>query len=385
MAYASGRTFFDADSHIMELPDFLTAHADRDVADKLPPFRFEAAGALARSVQTYADTGRPTAEAQHLRDLGDALIHGPKGYAALGAFDGAERGDALDRLGFAKQLVFSSLCTDLLFGEQVPADVAYGGSRAHNRAMATFCADDRLVGVGLLPIDDVERSLAELDYAARLGLGALWIPHRLANGHSPGHTALDPLWQRFVEHRIPFLLHVGGAPLKVAPGWLDNGHPIPDDWLGGGENIRSKDMLGLHHLPEQFLSALVLDGVLERFPDLRGGVIELGAGWVPAMLARLDLVAGIWSRSEPLLKNLHRPPSRQIIDQIRFTPYVFEDVGTLITASDPRLYMFSSDYPHPEGGRDPLGRFGRSLQGHDAATLDRFYTRNFADLLGMAG
>lgn len=383
MAYASGRTFFDADSHIMELPDFLTAHADRDVAGKLPPFRFEAAGALAQHVQTYADTGRPTAEAQHLRDLGDALIHGPKGYAALGAFDGAERGDALDRLGFAKQLVFSSLCTDLLFGERVPPDVAYGGSRAHNRAMAAFCADDRLVGVGLLPIDDVERSLAELDYAVNLGLGALWIPHRLANGHSPGHTDLDPLWAGFVEHGIPFLLHVGGAPLKVAPGWLDNGRPIPDDWLGGGENIRSKDMLGLHHLPEQFLSTLVLDGVLERFPDLRGGVIELGAGWVPAMLARLDLVAGIWSRSEPLLKELQRPPSRQIIDQIRFTPYVFEDVGALIAASDPRLYMFSSDYPHPEGGRDPLGRFGRSLHGHDAATLDRFYTRNFADLLGM--
>ena len=384
MAYASGRTFFDADSHIMELPDFLTAYADRDVADKLPSFRFEAAGALAQHVQTYADTGRPAAEAQHLRGLGDALIHGPKGYAALGAFDGAERGDALDRLGFAKQLVFSSLCTDLLFGERVPADVAYGGSRAHNRAMAEFCADDRLVGVGLLPIDDVERSLAELDYAVSLGLGALWIPHRLANGRSPGHTDLDPLWAGFVEHGIPFLLHVGGAPLKVAPGWLDNGRPIPDDWLGGGENIRSKDMLGLHHLPEQFLSTLVLDGVLERFPDLRGGVIELGAGWVPAMLARLDLVAGIWSRSEPLLKELQRPPSRQIIDQIRFTPYVFEDVGALIAASDPRLYMFSSDYPHPEGGRDPLGRFSRSLRGHATATLDRFYTRNFADLLGMA-
>ena len=385
MAYASGRTFFDADSHIMELPDFLTAYADRDVADKLPSFRFEAAGALAQHVQTYAATGRPTAEAQHLRDLGDALIHGPKGYAALGAFDGAERGDALDRLGFAKQLVFSSLCTDLLFGERAAADVAYGGSRAHNRAMAAFCADDRLVGVGLLPIDDVERSLAELDYAASLGLGALWIPHRLANGHSPGHTDLDPLWAGFVEHGIPFLLHVGGAALKVAPGWLDNGRPIPDDWLGGGENIRSKDMLGLHHLPEQFLSTLVLDGVLERFPDLRGGVIELGAGWVPAMLKRLDLVADIWSRSEPLLKELQRPPSRQIIDQIRFTPYVFEDVGALIAASDPRLYMFSSDYPHPEGGRDPLGRFGRSLRGHDAATLDHFYTQNFADLLGIAG
>ncbi len=384
MAYATGRIFFDADSHIMELPDFLTANADRDVADQLPPFNFEAAGVLAQHVSQYVNDGRPEHEAQKLRDLGDGLISGPKGYDALGAFDASERTDALDRLGFTKQFVFSSLSTSMLFDADVAPDIAYGGCRAHNRSMAEFCVDERLVGVGLLPIDDVERSITDLDYAVSLGLEAIWIPHRLANGHSPGHTDLDPLWARFVEHQVPFLLHVGGAALKVEPGWLNNGRPIPKDWLGGGENIRSKDMMGLHHLPEQFLSTLVLDGVLERFPELRGGVIELGAGWVPSMLDRLDLVAGIWSRSEPLLKDLQRTPSQQIIDQVRFTPFVFEDVGAIINASDPRLYMFSSDYPHPEGGRDPLGRFGRSLEGQSAETLDRFYTQNFADLMGMS-
>ena len=101
------------------------------------------------------------------------------------------------------------------------------------------------------------------------------------------------------------------------------------------------------------------------------------------MLARLDLVAGIWSRSEPLLKDLKRQPSRQIIDQIRFTPFVFEDVGAIINASDAHLYMFSSDYPHPEGGRDPLGRFGQTLEGQNSETLDRFYTQNFANLMGI--
>ena len=383
MAYASGRTYFDADSHLMELPDFLTANADRDVADKLPLFNFEAAGVLAKNIERYLGKGRPAEEKNTLRGLGDDLIRGPKGYEALGAFDNSERTEALDCLGFSKQLVFSSLSTTMLFGEGVTPDVAYGGCRAHNRSMAEFCADERLMGVGLLPIDDVDRSIKDLDYAVSLGLEAMWIPHRLANGHSPGHSSLDPLWARFVEHDMPFLLHVGGAALKVAPGWLNNGHPIPKDWLGGGENIRSKDMLGLHHLPEQFLSTMVLDGVLERFPKLRGGVVELGAGWVPSMLARLDLVAGIWSRSEPLLKDLKRQPSRQIIDQIRFTPFVFEDVGAIINASDAHLYMFSSDYPHPEGGRDPLGRFGQTLKGQNSETLDRFYKQNFADLMGI--
>ncbi len=383
MAYATGRTFFDADSHIMELPDFLTAKADRTIADKIPPLNMEAAGVLAQNLHAYVDHGRSAEEAQKLRDLGDGLISGPKGYDALGAFDATERQDALDRLGFSKQFVFSSLSTQSLFDPNMDPNVAYGGCRAHNRSMAEFCADERLIGVGLLTLDNVDRAIEELDYAVGLGIEAMWIPHRLAGGRSPGHTDLDPLWARFAEHGVPFLLHVGGASLKVAPGWLDNGRPVPNDWLGGGENIRSKDMLGLHHAAEQFLSVMVLDGVLERFSNLRGGVIELGAGWVPSMLTRMDYVAGIWSRSEPLLKEMQRTPSQQIIDQVKFTPFVFEDVGTIINASDPRLYMFSSDYPHIEGGRDPLARFGRSLEGQADKTLDQFYTQNFAHLMGI--
>ena len=108
---------------------------------------------------------------------------------------------------------------------------------------------------------------------------------------------------------------------------------------------------------ERFLSTLVLDGVLERFPQLRGGAIEVGAGWVPDMIRRLDHAVTIWSRSERRLADFQRLPSEQAGEQLRFTPYPFEDVGLLSAISDPRLYMFSSDYPHAEGGHD---RFGAS-------------------------
>ena len=106
---------------------------------------------------------------------------------------------------------------------------------------------------------------------------------------------------------------------------------------------------------------MVLDGVFERHRALRGGVIELGAGWVPQMIKRLDWIAEIWSKSDPQLKALTRKPSQQIIEHMAFTPYVYEDVGDLIRQSDSRLYLFSSDYPHAEGGRQPLERFSASL------------------------
>ena len=56
---------------------------------------------------------------------------------------------------------------------------------------------------------------------------------------------------------------------------------------------------------------------------------------------------------------------------------MFEDVGALIDASNEDLYLFSSDYPHVEGGRDPIGRFEGSLGDRSDGVRDKFYAENF--------
>ena len=127
---------------------------------------------------------------------------------------------------------------------------------------------------------------------------------------------------------------------------------------------------------------MVLDGVFERHPGLRGAAVELGAGWVPSFVRRLDWSAEIWRRSEPELQKLDRKPSEQLTAQMAFTPFVYENVGQLIDESNDELYLFSSDYPHHEGGRNPLGRFERALDGHTAQALDRFYCENFERIFG---
>jgi predicted TIM-barrel fold metal-dependent hydrolase len=190
------------------------------------------------------------------------------------------------------------------------------------------------------------------------------------------------------EAGLPFVLHVGGSPLQLQPAWMNTGRAVPTDWLGGGENVRGKDMTSLHQPAETFIGAMVLDGVFERHRHLRGGVIELGAGWVPQMLTRLDWVVDIWRKSEPELAALTRKPSEQIIEHLAFTPFVYEDVGMLIQQSDERLYLFSSDYPHNEGGRQPLSRFESSLDALDAIGLgdsarQHFYADNFSRLFAL--
>ena len=384
MSYAKDRTYLDADSHLMELPDFLTSHADSAIRDRLPQIDLDSGARSSESWREAAKTGAHSPETvAELVALGDGLIAGPKGYYALGAFNKDERRMALDLLGFDQQFVFSTFSAPIAFDPTADLDIRYGATRAHNRAMAEFCSDDpRLIGVALLPLDDPDATIEELEFAMKTGLGAVWVPHRPAGSGSPGHNDLDPVWARLAEAGIPFLLHVGGTPLQIKPDWMNTGRPIPTDWIGGGENVRGKDMIALHHAAETFVGALVLDGVLQRHPKLSGGVIELGAGWVPALLRRLDLIAQIWKRSEPDLDALKTAPSELISQQMAFTPYPFEDVGAMIRESNADLYLFSSDYPHIEGGRNPWGRFEASLEGMNDEVQNKFYSENMATLLG---
>ena len=184
------------------------------------------------------------------------------------------------------------------------------------------------------------------------------MPHGVPAEKSPTHPDYDGLWARLAESGLPMLFHFGGnGGTQMARAYHNNGRDPGKDFVGGGENVRSKDFLNVFHDAENLLACLVLDGTFEQFPGLRCGVIELGAGWVPNLLRSLDHAARAFGRNEPELAKLRLDPSDYIRRQVRFTPWHFEDVGWLIDACGPDLFLFSSDWPHPEGGRDPLAEF----------------------------
>ena len=378
MAYAQGRVMNDADSHIMESEDWLASYADAPVRDRLLSMRLEAGGsgaakAIARAKERQLDAGATAA-------IATDVVSGPKGWGAFGAMNPDERRRALDDLGFARQLVFTTFAGSQ-FLRSKEADVRYGGARALNRGIGDFCSGDkRLVGVGFVTLDDPQRAVIEIDLAIKAGIGAIWVPADTAGDRSPGHPDLDPVWRKLSEAGVPFMLHVGGSPPVLDPKYQNNGHPRPTDWLGGGENLRVKDFFTLSFAPQMFLSALAYDGVFDRFPDLRGGVIELGAGWVPDFLRRLDQGWKSWRKTDPVVGALSGPPSEMIRRAVRFTPFATEDAGQIIREGGEELFLFSSDFPHPEGTKDPIGRFEASFEGLSEEARDRFYRRNFEDM-----
>ena len=75
-------------------------------------------------------------------------------------------------------------------------------------------------------------------------------------------------------------------------------------------------------------------------------------------------------------------PSEYVRRQLRATPYPTEDVGWIASEAGSEIPLFSSDYPHVEGGRNPRKRFEESLSGSGEGTLSRFYRDNFVELMG---
>jgi predicted TIM-barrel fold metal-dependent hydrolase len=383
MPYAQGRVYHDADSHLMELPEWLPSYADKKFRDRIPPFSLLSSGPRSR-IDGMMARGRERAGDPAERVAYEAELMVRKGWDAYGAFHAEDRTRALDLLGYESQLVFATFAPTQSETAQ-DIDVAYAASRALTRGIVEFCAADRrLLPVTFVPLAVPDRAIAEVGFALDAGAKGVTISPLPPNTHSITHPSLHPLYAQLEERGVPLFFHVeGDAPRKIAAGFSLNGWEGQTDFHGGGENFTGIRYMAVSHWVEIALAALVFDQVLEKFPRLRVGVIELGAVWVPAWLERLEIVKDTFGRTEGRIGGLPLRPTEYVRRQIRVTPYPTEHVGQLMERCGAELFMFSSDYPHVEGGRNPLKRFEASLSGRSEADKRAFYGGNFAYLMGF--
>ncbi len=381
MAYVEGRTIHDADSHVVEAPDFLDNYVEAAWQEKIRDARFY--GKYGSLIITTEDLRQRHDDPKFRAERAEKIMT-RKNYNALGSWRGKDRAEALDYLGLASQLVFPTLSLkvgDLEHGGDV--GLTYAAARAVNRAMVDFCRSDRrLLAACYVPLMDLAGAAAVAREAIALGAKGLVIPSRCPKGHSPSHTGLYPVWAQAQEAAIPILFHVGGGGPLMAPEFLINGLPPVPDWHGGDGDLRSLDYVAIPYPPMQCLATLIFDGVLDRFPRLKFGVIEQGASWLPSWMRTLDAAHLSFYKNEERLQKMSLKPSEFVCRQVRVTPYPAEDTGWIIANSDERICMFSTDYPHIEGGRNPLKRFDAALAEASEPVRTRFYRDNFIDLMG---
>lgn len=382
MPYATGRIYHDADSHIMEPFDWLKEFADDGWAHRMPNIQITSIGD--EKLVDWREVTCPLHnDPEYRADEGQIMLR--KNYHAVGSFDREHRSEALDQLGFATQLVFNTFANfHLEMLEQGPdLDLAYAAADAHNNGMLHFCElDPRLLPVCYVALADPERAATQARRAIEGGAAALLIASSCPRTHSPSHIDLDPVWAQAEAAGIPVVMHTGGQGQLLSPQFFVNGLPPVPDFHGGAENFRSVDYMAIPTNPMQSLATMIFDGVMDRFPNLKFGVIELGASWLPGWMRFMDSAYEAFKRNEERLQNLSAKPSEIAKRQIRVTPYPHEDTGWIIKNSGPEMLMFSSDYPHVEGGRNPLKRFEASIAGCTEEEIDNFYTNNMIDLMG---
>ena len=108
-----------------------------------------------------------------------------------------------------------------------------------------------------------------------------------------------------------------------------------------------------HHTNVQTLqsvvASIVLEGVFERFPNLKVVSVEGGFTWAPSLSWRMDKH---WSRLRAEVPHVPKPPSEYLRGNIWFTTQPMEETRKQAQLRDvidwlgwDRL-MFSSDYPH---------------------------------------
>ena len=119
------------------------------------------------------------------------------------------------------------------------------------------------------------------------------------------------------------------------------------------------------------LQSLILEGVFERFPDLKIVMIEAGFGWMPSVGWRLD---AIWKRLKDEVPHLKKAPSEYLREHFWVATQPMEETENPAQLLDLMGWvgwdriMFSSDYPHWDFD-DPLQVLPAGLDAEKRAAI----------------
>ncbi|MBI1814714.1 MAG: amidohydrolase [Deltaproteobacteria bacterium] len=209
--------------------------------------------------------------------------------------------------------------------------------RAYNNWLADYCraAPDRLVGVALLPLHDIDESIRELTRATeQLGFrGAFFRPNPHA-GRPIHHPAYDRFWECAASLGVPIAVHEG----------LSDSLPTL-----GRDRFENPALLHVLSHPFEQMAAcagLIMTGVMDRHPSLRFAFLESGSGWLPYWLERLDSHFDTWEKFFPLLR---LKPSEYFKRQcVISTEPSDEIVDAVVHHVSDECVVWASDYPHPD-------------------------------------
>ena len=262
---------------------------------------------------------RPIIEGTPLESasLEDSLVLGP------------HRIDALDERG----IDIAALSVNRFWWYEATEEQAREIVRINDEGLTAWCDahPDRFVPLSSPALQFPELAAEQLDYAVNeLGhRGASILGH--ARGESPSTAKYDPFWAKLQELDVPLFMHPDGSRNIIQPGSLDG--------PGGLGNV-----IGNPLETTLFLSRIIFDGVLDRFPGVKV-VAAHGGGYLPSYLGRSEVAC---ARNNANCVNT-RNPSEYLQDQILIDSMVFNEEGLrhLVAVAGASQVVYGSDMPFP--------------------------------------
>ena len=202
--------------------------------------------------------------------------------------------------------------------------------------IAEWCEPEpRLRGSIAVASEDTEATVAEIERrAGDKRFASLFLTPKTSE--PLGRKRYWPIYAAAQAAGIPIGIHTGGI----------NGHPGTP---GGPPSLYIEDHFGNAMSMQSTLTSLVLEGVMERFPDLKFVMIEGGFGWAPSCMWRMDKH---WARMRDEVPHVRMKPSDYVRRQVWFAsqpieePERAEDLSVLCEWIGWDRVVFATDYPH---------------------------------------
>ncbi|MBW8783792.1 MAG: amidohydrolase family protein [Novosphingobium sp.] len=391
---------FDSDQHYYEAEDCFTRYAsERMRSEKFVRWVTEADGKRRRLFvggreanvignPTFNPVAAPGIYHETLKDLETGKDRSADAYGKLEPIRPAYRDrdvrlGVMDEQGVERTLLFPTLAVTMEGFVSDDAGMLYDCFHAFNRWLEDdwgFRYRDRIYAAPYISMLDRERAIFELEWVLERGARLITIRPGPAYGRSPADPYFDPFWARVDEAGVLVTYHAFEGPSEMSEAY----HRM---WAAPPQPRRREHALLAHSIAGidtaimDTLTALVLHNLFGRFPKLRVATIEMGCGWVPYLMTRLDRAGGLIDRKiSSFGGTLDGRPSEMFKRHVWVAPFPEEDVPALVGQIGADHVLMGSDWPHAESVPRPR-EYVNCLKGLAPPQVQAIMRDNIAGLI----
>lgn len=343
-----GYKVFDSDTHVNPVAEVLERYVDPSFRPRLPEldqYKIPRGPAVDGQPQQHIYRVRTKLYRRILGQAGPDADFTGRGTNWMGTKDprpgvqddnAANRVKDMDDEGTDVHFLIPSTWNSVVGQDDVELEL--GLVRAFHRHMADFCGQfpDRLKGLILASTRDIEEAVSEIRQWGNTKWAVAVMP-LLAEDTPADHPDLDPIWRAAAEHDLGVVQHSSTWNPPYFPRYRDL-------W----DNIFLGRLASHPWGAMRFMAAFIGSGIMDRYPDLRMGVLEGGFGWLPFWSRRMDEQAGYVGGTAQL-----EQICSDYVTGGRFfcsiEMHEGEDMFNMVTSFlGDEVLMFASDYPHSE-------------------------------------